>query len=286
MSQPKVPLKDPIFAAILAFLVPGLGHLYQGRIFKGVLYAGCILGTFFAGMQIGYGQVVYFNWQPTENRTYAYFCQFWVGLPAIPALAQAKLRSSQAFDANYIPKHFQAPFEGELSGSDRFNGILKGTIDIQPQQPDTPRLWGGQLTGTLTTSTGEIPVKGQVTPGSIEAAVAPSRKRRLYGTFEGQVAGDAATLIQARLEGHVPRSLWNSYEAPLQDTRANEFAGEPTELDRAHFELGSRFELGVVFTMIAGLLNVLAIYDALDGPAYGDDEEEETEKKPPPVATT
>ncbi len=41
------------------------------------------------------------------------------------------------------------------------------------------------------------------------------------------------------------------------------------ELDELHFRLGRRFELGTVFTMIAGLLNVLAIYDAWAGPAYG-----------------
>ena len=38
-------------------------------------------------------------------------------------------------------------------------------------------------------------------------------------------------------------------------------------------QLGGRFDLGVVFTFIAGLLNVLAIYDACQGPAYEDDEQ-------------
>jgi hypothetical protein len=49
-------------------------------------------------------------------------------------------------------------------------------------------------------------------------------------------------------------------------------ASRANSLDRAHRELGSRFELGVVYTMIAGLLNLLAIFDAVYGPAYGDDE--------------
>ncbi len=90
MSRPMVKLKDPGFSALLAFLLPGLGHFYQRRIFKGILYSVCILGTFFTGLRIGHGQVVYFQWKPAENRTYAYLCQFWVGLPALPALAQAK----------------------------------------------------------------------------------------------------------------------------------------------------------------------------------------------------
>ena len=48
---------------------------------------------------------------------------------------------------------------------------------------------------------------------------------------------------------------------------------------------GSRFELGVVFTMIAGLLNILAIYDALEGPAYDGEEESpaESEGSPSPA---
>src|SRR6185436_18664166 len=104
MTQPRIPLKDPMLAALLAFLVPGLGHFYQRRLFKGFLYSVCILGTFVCGMRIGHGQVVYFNWQPAENRTYAYLCQFWVGLPALPALAQAELRSPRVFDVNYVPQ--------------------------------------------------------------------------------------------------------------------------------------------------------------------------------------
>jgi hypothetical protein len=44
--------------------------------------------------------------------------------------------------------------------------------------------------------------------------------------------------------------------------------GKSPELDDLHLRLNRRFELGTVFTMIAGLLNVLAIYDAVCGPAY------------------
>jgi hypothetical protein len=34
------------------------------------------------------------------------------------------------------------------------------------------------------------------------------------------------------------------------------------------------FELALVFTWIAGLLNILAVWDALEGPAYGYGDEE------------
>jgi ABC-type sugar transport system permease subunit len=52
-------LKDPRVAALLAWLVPGLGHFYQGRTAKGVLFSVCILGTFlyrtFFGFQLQLG---------------------------------------------------------------------------------------------------------------------------------------------------------------------------------------------------------------------------------------
>ena len=57
-----VDLKDPIVAAILAWLIPGLGHIYQGRTAKGVLFMVCILSTFFYGLFISDGRAVYASW--------------------------------------------------------------------------------------------------------------------------------------------------------------------------------------------------------------------------------
>ncbi|MEX2027508.1 MAG: DUF6677 family protein, partial [Pirellulaceae bacterium] len=37
-----------------------------------------------------------------------------------------------------------------------------------------------------------------------------------------------------------------------------------------HKRLNVRFELGTLYTMVAGLLNILAIYDALAGPALSE----------------
>jgi hypothetical protein len=286
MPQTRVPLKDPMFSALLAFLVPGLGHFYQRRMFKAVLYAVCILGTFFTGMRIGHGQVVYFNWQSTENRTYAYLCQFWVGLPALPALAQAELRSSRAFDVNYMPKPMTSQFAGKLTAeTSDFDGPIAGSITLRPHELNMPHLWTGKLSGELQTAKGPVKIEGDVTPGSgsLDPEVAPSEKRRLSGTFEGRTSEQPDVVIRGGLEGHIPRPIWNSYEAPLRDLRVNDFAGDQTDLDRAHFLLGSRFELGVVFTMIAGLLNILAIYDALEGPAYDGEEEEGAAAEPTPA---
>jgi len=87
-SDEAVNLKDPGVAALLAWLLPGAGHLYQGRTGKGVLFMVCILGTFFYGLFLGEGRVVYAAFNQQEWRL-PYICQLGVGLPAIPAAVQA-----------------------------------------------------------------------------------------------------------------------------------------------------------------------------------------------------
>jgi hypothetical protein len=160
----QVKLKDPFIAAVLAWLLPGAGHLYQGRTAKGLLFMVCILGTFFFGMWLGDGRVVYASWRPNDMRL-PYLCQVGVGLPALPALVQAQR------------------------------------------------------------------VSNDKTP-----------------LFDGRMAPP-----------HLPDSR-NSFD----------------ELAEWHKKLNRYFELGTVYTMIAGLLNILAVYDALDGPAL--EEEDSSEK--------
>ena len=41
----EIDLKNPVIAAVLAWLWPGAGHMYQRRIGKGLLYMVCILLT-------------------------------------------------------------------------------------------------------------------------------------------------------------------------------------------------------------------------------------------------
>ncbi len=63
-----------------------------------------------------------------------------------------------------------------------------------------------------------------------------------------------------------------------------DYNGELNQLSQWHLRFGALYELGTVFTMIAGLLNVLAIYDAWGGPMFAeikeDDEESGSEAKP------
>jgi hypothetical protein len=169
MARPPLRLKNPKKAALLAWLMPGLGHFYQGRIGKGILYASCILGLYITGMILGEGKIVYWRWinplHDPENFRFSYLCQFFVGLPALPALLQETLR------------YFNI---GPILGS-----IMAAPVDAS---------------------------------GMIDVA------------------------------------------------RQN-------VLNELHPRLGKLVEVGSVYTMMAGLLNVLAIYDAYEGPAFADEDE-------------
>jgi hypothetical protein len=167
MAQTSVPLRNPYWAAFLAWLFPGLGHFYQGRAGKGWLYMICILGLYYLGFLLGEGKIVYWRWvNPLNNPErfcLHYVGQFFVGLPALPALIQGTL------------SHY----------------------DLGP----------------------------------------------ILGGFMAE---------------------------PLQNV-----------INGLHPRLGKLVEIGTIYTTVAGLLNVLAIYDAYEGPAYTDAGEETTEETDP-----
>lgn len=166
-------LKNREVAAVLAWLLPGLGHAYQGRWAKAGLYFVCLMGLFvhgaYLGSQggpegVGWARVVYFDGL-NFNRL-AFYCQMGIGAPVLPAIVQ-KYRVSQG----------KEPF---------WNGFM-----APPMKPEAP--WTRDATRPL-----------------------------------------ALRATGADLHGRLHRF----------------------------------FELGTVYTMIAGLLNVLAIYDAWGGPVF------------------
>jgi hypothetical protein len=171
----EIDLKDPRLAAFLAWLVPGLGHIYQGRTGKGILFFVCIVGTFIYGLCIGQGRVVYASTADVFSREFLerwqFICQVGVGLPALPAVVQRER------------------------------------------------------------------IRNHKDPLIADWFMRPPRKTPPPGT-EGFISTDGA---QHRVE-------------------------HPDELAKWNYDLGDLFELGTVFTVIAGLLNILAIYDAYGGP--------------------
>lgn len=192
-NPPSINLKEPGLAAFLAWLVPGLGHWYQGRRAKAVLFFVCIMGIFGYGLylgsssevipgtntKIGYGRAVYFAWNEEEWRMH-FFCQVGVGLPTLPAMIQA-----------------------------------------------------------LRVNSGKEPI----------------------GSF----------MAPPRMENPPPN---------MQNVARNE---QPT-LHQLQLKLNNYFDLSTTYTEIAGLLNVLAIYDAFAGPVFllsskKEEEEGKDEKK-------
>ena len=167
-SQNQIELKNPAVAAVLGFLIPGAGHFYQGRTFKGAIYCFCILSTFFCGMALGDWKTVYYqSWQGKRNL--GYFAQVGVGLPALPALVQNSRFHKQAapgnlarndLDAGYFqsqPYQMDLPLEASFEGTllDRGNdgktisGALEGTIRLKSIDGEFGPEVRGTFEGTL-----------------------------------------------------------------------------------------------------------------------------------------
>lgn len=274
-DKSRVNLKNPWVAALLGFLIPGAGHLYQRRMFKAGIYCVCILGTFFSGMALGDWQTCYYRKEPGHTH-YGYISQFMVGLPALTALVQAKRYrdfgnadlpqsaeslNSLEFEGYYLPA-------GNISADE---GIpIKGTLSGEIQRTEFGfDLVNGAFIGQRTDN-GEsfgLTLEG---PPQLGDSIAPSPDRM----FASRVITEDDRTSAGSIDGHVPRKFWNWFQMPLQDDN----------LEKLHGSLGKQFDLALVFTWIAGLLNVLAIWDALDGPAYGigdepDPTEDEEKKK-------
>ena len=180
-----IQLKDPLIAGVLAWLIPGLGHFYQGRNAKGALYMICILGTFLYGLylggskDVGWGRAVYYSFRPNDWRL-PWLCQIGVGLPTAPmTLLQSELQDKPLFDGFMAPPALHLP---------------------EPVDNNGPPA--------------NLPAPGQMSLAEIN---------RLLPRY---------------------------------------------------------FEMGTVYTMIAGLLNILAVYDACCGPVPSESVNTEDDEKP------
>lgn len=130
-------------AALLSYLLPGLGQVLQGRVGKGLLFFVSLYGLFFFGMWMGQMRNV---WLPnvadakfpdvalplvgkTTGAIKAisyrpqFLGQFWIGVAAWPAIVQYAVypadRDPDAADppplAPVIGRYMQAPSEAELN---------------------------------------------------------------------------------------------------------------------------------------------------------------------------
>jgi len=233
----QAPRPVSVFAAVLSYLVPGLGQIYQGRVAKGILFLVCLYGLFFTGMAMGDWKSVYipdaaalppvsvdlrlgglrlgpFEAHGTvKDLAYRvqYLGQFWIGIAAWPAIAQ----------------HLAGTPYVEMPDGSRGKIVLKeggmgkdGARDFvhSPTMGDMP-------VKKLAGNTVEIETREE------EAARLPLKSLPLLGEFMAEPDED-----------RINQLLRDSDKAP---------------------------DLGWVYTVIAGVLNILVIYDAFAGPAFG-----------------
>lgn len=268
MPDPRIRLKDPWTAALLAWLVPGAGHLYQGRTFKAAIFFFCILGTFTYGLAMADWQGVYYQTDNGQNRrrSYGYFAQVGVGVGALPAIIQYnRCYAAGNASSSVLEGPLDTPFRGFMEEIVPQEGprqlVLDGQLKIVPVKNDLGG-WGveGTFQGTSTPlGKNEPKLVDLKISGSfhIEAPVGPDpgREVRIQSPSEENGGLNAPRDVF----GKIPRSFFNRFEAPLEEVA----------LQQLHGRLGKRMEIALVFTWIAGLLNILAIWDAFEGPAYG-----------------
>lgn len=96
MPAARIDLRNRPLAVALAWLVPGLGHFYQRRWGKGVLYAVCILGLYTIGLLLGGGRNLFWTWTNplanSEGFRFSFLCQGSFGIPFLLGVLQATLK--------------------------------------------------------------------------------------------------------------------------------------------------------------------------------------------------
>lgn len=120
-----ISLKDPLIAGILAWLVPGLGHMYQGRIAKGIFFFVCLMGAFVYGMYLGEWKVVYWSWEKDRKPVVEGLCRLGMGVPSAPAILQSFREKDGQLPV--LGKFQAAPSKAELQ---ELNARLNRTWNI------------------------------------------------------------------------------------------------------------------------------------------------------------
>ncbi|MFV0445825.1 MAG: DUF6677 family protein [Planctomycetaceae bacterium] len=304
MADSRINLKEPIFAALLAWLVPGAGHFYQGRTFKGAIYSVCILGLFLSGWAMADWSAV----QPPDvrnpgaNKTLLlkYTAQLGVGLPSLFGLAQSRRFAS---DQNKLGTYLDGPVESDFEGvwlPSRFGapdlrGMLRsiqaaqedvetfdwpldrgepaaGRISLTPQQTE---LGGMALQAKFDGTINGVPTKLVLDDATLEEPIRSNPRRRVFAVGRDPLTDQPMGILVAS----IPRPFLNCIAVPMS----------PREENLLHARHGNALEIWMVMTWIGGLLNMLAVWDAFDGPAYAyGDEPEGDESQPPslPVGST
>lgn len=189
------PRKLDWLAALLSYLLPGLGQVLQGRVAKGVLFFVSLYTLFFYGMALGAMKNV---WLPPRN-----------AVDKMPPVEVGLFGNAVKMEGAMKALSYRPQFLGQFwIGAAAWPAVLQYLADADADNKPQG-----------------LPVIG-----------------RYMAT-------------------------------PPED-----------ELQRLQRDGNKRWDLGWVYTLIAGVLNLLVIYDALAGPAVKDEDEPEKAKAPDPAA--
>lgn len=126
---------DPL-AAVLSYLIPGLGQVYQGRTGKGLLFFGGLYVLFFYGMAMGQWKNVWLpdvsdqadvevmGWRlggvaKAVSYRPQFMGQFWIGAAAWPAVVQYAKYDREAQAGPVFGTFQRTPTEDELNDLQR-----------------------------------------------------------------------------------------------------------------------------------------------------------------------
>lgn len=258
----KVDLKNPVIAGLLAFLCPGAGHFYQKRFFKAFVFAIGIWGSWWTGMAMS-------DWKALQapamgDHRAAVVLKFGgqagVGTPGLWALYQAERYYDKSnAPSSTIPHPQEYPLTGQVEFRDgdlARSGAITGTLSLAPTQGDFGPAITGQFVGTLEGEAITVELGKNI---SLDKPVCSDRQAPVSAT----VINDKGEHIGS-LQGTIPRPFFNWFACPLDQDEEAEW----------HRDRGKYQELAMVFVWVAGLMNLLAIWDAVEGPAYGYNDEE------------
>lgn len=188
--MPSPPEYNP-YAAVLSYLVPGLGQIVQGRIGKGLLFLVCLYSLFFYGLFLGRGEAAVID----PNHDF-----------------ESQTLTRYQLDNNvYLPS--------ARDRNEHFPQANSGFSSLANDLYNRPQFLGQFWMGMV------------VWPAILQYNFADHSKPHPYfGTF---------------------------MRTPSVES-----------LNAVHTSRDKLIDLGWVYTVIAGVLNILVIYDALAGPAF------------------
>lgn len=226
-AAPPPPRAFSPLAGLLSYLIPGLGQLSQGRTGKGLLFFVCIYALFFYGMYLGTGTV---------------------------QAADPDSHDGGRVIEYHVPGNVYLP-------------------DSVPPDADQKLVNPYNLPGFALNLYNRPQFAGQFWVGVVSwPAIYQYANEQWTHTRSRELRGKAARVDDNQPEeaGHL-RAEADRLEQDLKNGSSlfGQFERAPSvpELNALNTSRGKELELGWVYTVIAGVLNIMVIYDAMAGPA-------------------